>query len=186
MTSILVCLSSLAETCSLASMAQTPAESRGPTTRTKLYSTIALLAIALAGCGGGGGGSAPPSSSSSGASSSGTANVVSMIINSGPAALASQGGTYNTPFISVTLCQPGSTTCATIPYIAVDTGSAGLRVFASVLTSAGLNLPVMNDPNNPANTVAECLPFLDGYAWGPIVTAALTVGGESVSSLSVQ
>jgi|HubBroStandDraft_4_1064222.scaffolds.fasta_scaffold08414_5 hypothetical protein len=109
-----------------------------------------------------------------------------MIINSGPAALASQGGTYNTPFISVTLCQPGSTTCATIPYIAVDTGSAGLRVFASVLTSAGLNLPVMNDPNNPANTVAECLPFLDGYAWGPIVTAALTVGGESVSSLSVQ
>jgi hypothetical protein len=149
--------------------------------RIESLGAIALLAIVLAGCGGGGG-SAPPSGNNNSTVGGSGANVVSMVVNSGPPAA---GGVANIAYVSITLCQPGSTTaCATIDDIQVDTGSSGLRVFASVLQSAGLTLPMMTDASN--NPIAECLAFVQGYVWGPVATANLTIGGESVSGLPLQ
>jgi hypothetical protein len=78
----------------------------------------------------------------------------------------------------VTLCQPGTTTCATISNVLVDTGSYGLRIMASALKTAGLTQTDLADPNNPGNLLAECLPFADGYTWGPLVALDVSIGGE--------
>lgn len=41
----------------------------------------------------------------------------------------------------------------------------------------------MPDPNAEAtNTIQECLQFADGYAWGPVSMAKVSVGGESTST----
>jgi len=85
----------------------------------------------------------------------------------------------------VKLCQPGTSTCATINDVLVDTGSYGLRIFASALHASGLTLAVQPDPNIAGNTLAECTPFADGYTWGPLVTADLSIGGERAAGLSV-
>jgi hypothetical protein len=174
--------------------------------------TVLLGLCALAGCGGGGGGGGSPSGSSSSgsstSSSSGTtsssggssstssssssssgvggssgSNVVSVIVNSGPPAAG--GGTFNIPYTSLTLCQPGTTTCATITNVLVDTGSYGLRIMASALAAAGLTQADLADPNNAGNMLAECLPFADGYTWGPLVALDVSIGGERAPGVTV-
>ena len=88
----------------------------------------------------------------------------------------------NTMFTSVTVCVPGSTTsCQTIDHIQVDTGSYGLRILASVLT---LTLPVETLANG--NSLAECTQFVDGFSWGPVVTADIQIAGETAHSVPVQ
>jgi hypothetical protein len=147
-------------------------------------------------CGGGGtsagvggsssGGVGSSSSSSSGGSSSSsggvtTANVANVIVDQGPS-----NASVNTLFTSVTVCAPGSTAnCQTIDHIQVDTGSYGLRVLAPVLTAAMRSaLPV--ETLTSGNTVAECTQFVDGYSWGPIVTADVQIAGESAKSVPIQ
>src|SRR5271168_5480417 len=103
-----------------------------------------------------------------------TANVVAVIVDSGPS-----NNSVNTLFTSVTVCVPGSTTsCQTIDHIQVDTGSFGLRILAPVLT---LTLPVETLANG--NSLAECTEFVDGFSWGPIVTADLQIAGETAHAL---
>jgi hypothetical protein len=156
--------------------------------------TVLLGLCILTGCGGGGGsgGRSSSASSSSGSSSSGSSssssgatvlNVVAVTVGPGPA--AAMGGTFNIPYASVTLCNPGTGTCATIDNVLVDTGSFGLRIMASALQSAGLTLTTQQDPSSPGNTLAECLPFADGYTWGPLVTADVSMGGERAPGVSV-
>jgi hypothetical protein len=84
------------------------------------------------------------------------------------------------------VCAPGSTTnCQTIDHIQVDTGSYGLRVLAPVLTAAMRSaLPV--ETLTSGKTVAECTQFVDGFAWGPIVTADVQIAGETAHSVPVQ
>jgi Protein of unknown function (DUF3443) len=127
-----------------------------------------------------GGTSSSSSSSSGGASSSssgGTGNVASVIIDQGPS-----NASVNTLFATVTVCVPGSTTsCQTIDHIQVDTGSYGLRILAPVLT---LTLPV--ETLTTGNSLAECTQFVDGYSWGPIVSADIQIAGEIAHSLPVQ
>jgi hypothetical protein len=132
------------------------------------------------------GGSTSSSSSSSGGSTSSssgvtTGNVASVIVDQGPS-----NNSVNTLFTSVTLCAPGSTTnCQTIDHIQVDTGSYGLRVLAPVLTTAMRSaLPV--EMLTGGKTVAECTQFVDGFAWGPIVTADVQIAGETAMSMPVQ
>jgi hypothetical protein len=148
------------------------------------FGWTALLGLCiLAGCGGG---SSSPAASSSGASSSSGAivsNVVTLTVGPGPTAAGS--GTFNIPYVSVKVCNPGTTTCATINNVLVDTGSIGLRVMASALQSAGVTLANTADPSSPGHSIAECLPFADGYTWGPVATADVSLGGELASSLSV-
>jgi hypothetical protein len=69
--------------------------------------------------------------------------------------------------------------------VLVDTGSYGLRIFASALKSSGLALAIQPDPSNSSNSLGECGPFEDGYTWGPLVTADMRIGGEVASGLTV-
>jgi hypothetical protein len=161
--------------------------------RMGLCAVLCLCAIACSGGGGGvaggssgggsssGGTSSSSSSSSGGTSSSssgaGTGNVASVIIDQGPS-----NASVNTLFATVTVCVPGSTTsCQTIDHIQVDTGSYGLRILAPVLT---LTLPV--ETLTGGNSLVECTQFVDGFSWGPIVSADVQIAGETAHSLPVQ
>jgi hypothetical protein len=83
----------------------------------------------------------------------------------------------------VTVCIAGTSTCKTITDVLVDTGSVGLRLFASVVS--GLTLPNQMDTSGNHNVIAECLPFADGYTWGPVATADVIIGGEKASAAPV-
>ncbi|MGB6485218.1 MAG: DUF3443 family protein [Candidatus Acidiferrales bacterium] len=107
-------------------------------------------------------------------------NVATISVNTGPAA---PGYPYvNGGFTSVTVCSPGSTTqCQTINGILVDTGSYGLRVLSSALTTVSLSQQTSN-----GNPIVECAPFASGFAWGPVQTADLTISGEAAKSVPIQ
>ena len=89
----------------------------------------------------------------------------------------------NAAFATATICAPGSTSnCVTIPNLLVDTGSTGLRVFASEVSS--LNLPAVNASNGSA--AYDCISFVDGaYLWGPVQQADVTLGGETASKVPI-
>jgi hypothetical protein len=105
-------------------------------------------------------------------------NIAQLVVDSGPPGVT---GIVNIPYTTVTVCVPGTTNCQTIDHVEVDTGSSGLRLIQGVLT---LSLPQSSDSNG--NPLDECLVFLDGYVWGPVVTANVTVGGESASNVPTQ
>ena len=88
----------------------------------------------------------------------------------------------NVPYVTITVCAPGSTTqCQTIDHVTVDTGSSGLRIVSSILN---ISLPQAIDSSG--NPLDECLGFQDGYVWGPVATADITVAGETASNVPVQ
>ncbi len=108
-------------------------------------------------------------------------NTTEIVIDSGPASGFALGVT-NLPYVTVTVCAPGSTTaCATIDHVFLDTGSIGLRVLRSAV--AGLNLPAATAGGE---TVAECYPFVVGAVWGPIARADLHIAGETAAGIPVQ
>ncbi|HEY5102082.1 MAG TPA: DUF3443 family protein, partial [Steroidobacteraceae bacterium] len=108
-------------------------------------------------------------------------NVTAITVDAGPAAAP---GDINMPFVSVTVCAPGSTTnCQTIDHVELDTGSYGLRILSSALDSS-LALPQENTDTGGA--VLECTQFADGFSWGPVKTADIQITGEAASSVPVQ
>jgi hypothetical protein len=150
----------------------------------------AVLTLLLAACGGGGGGGSSASSSASNASAPSqsvtntspatqvlAANAVAVTVDSGVS------GVPNMPFVSVTVCTPGTTQCQTINHVLVDTGSWGLRLFASQLPSS-VALPQEQDASG--NQLAECMQFFDGYTWGSVRLADVQIGGEKAASLPIQ
>ena len=163
--------------------------------RALLFVSIASAALLLAGCGGGGGGSrssaatigsstttttTPPPSNSGGTPptpSSSAANVATIVVDGG-----TDGNAINEPFVSVTVCQPGTATCQTIDHILVDTGSSGLRVLASAL--GAVQLPGVAALGGGA--LAECPNFASGWSWGTVRRADVKVAGESASSIPIQ
>lgn len=95
-------------------------------------------------------------------------------VNTFPITVERWTGNYaNMPYVTVTLCIPGvqgSTQCATIDHMQLDTGSAGVRVLASALGPAlASRLPAQsgatNDPTGNA-PITECAVFGSGYTWG--------------------
>lgn len=156
--------------------------------------SAALLALLVSACGGGGGGSGGSSSASS-SSSSTTALAGPTVTNTSPspqvlAANAVQvtvdsgvSNVPNMPFVSVTICAPGTSQCQTIDHMLVDTGSWGVRVFASQLP-ASMALPQQKDGSG--HLVAECMQFFDGYTWGSVKLADLQIAGEKATSLPIQ
>jgi hypothetical protein len=115
------------------------------------------------------------SSSSSGGGA--VANSVAMVVNSGPT-----NNSFNEPFVSVTVCVPGTSNCQTIDGILVDTGSVGLRILSSVL-----RVPLPQQTGAAAGApIVECLPFVDGFTWGPVQTADVQIAGERASSIPIQ
>ncbi len=107
-------------------------------------------------------------------------NVIPVVLDAGPVIGSSA---INVPYVSVTVCSPGSTTaCQTIDHVQLDTGSMGLRLLNSSLYS-NLNLPSAN-PGGPA--IGECLPFGIGVTWGSVVLADIHLNGEVASNVPIQ
>jgi hypothetical protein len=143
------------------------------------------LAALLSACGGGSGTSTsviggagavgfPPS-----AASLGDPNVMAISVASGP------GNNVNIPYVSVTVCKPGTSTCKTIDHILLDTGSTGLRIFASVLNATpALALPPQQVGSS--STLTECAQFLNAVAWGSVKLADVRLGGKLAASVPVQ
>ena len=111
---------------------------------------------------------------SGGSSSSGTseANVLPITINPSSAAVCTFA---NEPCTQVTICQPGTSNCQTITDVLVDTGSSGLRIFASALTVA-----------LPSSNSGECMFFGGGTDWGRVQIGDVILGKEPVVSVPIQ
>jgi hypothetical protein len=139
---------------------------------------LTLLCGLLNACGGGGGGTA--STPGSGTPPVSSSNVMAVVVDSGVT-----GNAVNQLFASVKVCQPGDTSrCQTIDHLLVDTGSIGLRVFASAIPSS-VNLPRLTVANGMP--LLDCVQFIDlTYAWGPVASADLVMGDKTVSNVPIQ
>jgi hypothetical protein len=149
--------------------------------KTVLLLLILMLVTACGGGGGGGGGSSsgitPPAAPPAVTGPSGP-NVFAVTVNG---ALCSNNSTINKACVSVTICEPGTSTCQTINDILLDTASYGLRIFNQALT---ISLPQVSIPAGP---LAECVQFGDGSSvWGPVQTASVILGGEPAVQVPVQ
>jgi hypothetical protein len=102
-------------------------------------------------------------------------NVQAITVNAGPT-----NDYVNGIFTSVTVCVPGTSSCQTIDGVLVDTGSTGLRILSSVLS---LTLPPQMANGNP---VAECNQFQDGFTWGTVQVADVTLAGERAPAVPIQ
>jgi hypothetical protein len=109
------------------------------------------------------------------------ANVALVFIDSGPAGASN---IINVPFVSVTVCRPGTTTCQTIDHVMVDTGSYGLRIISPGILDPALALPAVTGANG--NPAGECAQFFSGFLWGSVHRADVNIAGESASSLPLQ
>ena len=152
-----------------------------------------VLCSVLAACGGGGGSAASgaavpaaasgstktpttPASAPAAVGQSTTPNVQPIAVTAAP------GLTRNMLTTSVTICAPGTSNCATIDNIQVDTGSQGLRILASALP-ASLQLAAL--PSG-SGSVGECAVFGGGYTWGAVRSADVRMAGQLAASLPIQ
>jgi len=110
-------------------------------------------------------------------------NTLDVVIDSGPAALASPTG--NVPYATVTICATGTSTCQTIDHILVDTGSTGLRVEYGALNASMLTALQGTYAKTGADPVGECYQYLDGYVFGSIASVGLTAGSETASGVNM-
>jgi hypothetical protein len=107
-------------------------------------------------------------------------NSAAIIVDSGPTGVS---GVINVPYVSVTVCRPGTSTCQTIDHVLVDTGSYGLRLLASTL-SATLALPTVKTASGA--DAGECGKFISGYTWGGVRQADVKMADEVASGISIQ
>lgn len=110
-------------------------------------------------------------------------NTVSGIVDAGPAALTNAA--LNLLYVSVTICAPGTATCQVVDHIQVDTGSFGLRVLSEVLNPT-LAAALAVRTSGATHALLECTQFADGYSWGPIKTADVTIGTKLAAALPIQ
>ena len=166
---------------------------------TQVVATVVLVS-ALAACGGGGDSGSSSSSGSTGSTGGSTGGSAGGSSSSGlppsptqqPIAATAANtvaitvahgvtGVINIPTISVTVCVPGTGTCQKIDNIQVDTGSFGLRIVNSALNSTmQAGLPISTSTSG--GQLAECATFADGYTWGSVRTATVTIGGETTTA----
>ena len=141
--------------------------------RASIASMLMAIVLSLLQVACGGGGDSNPSAPVAGAPT----NLQAIAVGPGPA----QG--TNLLYTSVVLCSPGdAASCRTIEHVLVDTGSVGLRLLASAVP-VSLKLA----PRAIGNAaLVECTQFADGYSWGPLKTADLRLGGETLRSVAVQ
>jgi hypothetical protein len=156
-----------------------------------------LLGLAACGGGSGGGGGAAlpigllPTSTTpavSAAPASGTTPSSSTASSQNSMPLTVSTGTdssrINLPQVSIQLCAPGTSTCQTIDHMLVDTGSTGIRIAADALSSAmKAALPQETVNGAPLNA---CALLLDGYTWGTMRVADVTLGQKSAASQPLQ
>lgn len=120
--------------------------------------------------------------------------TITPVSGSNTAAITVDGKTMiNQPYVTITLCASnaqGSSQCATVDRMILDTGSSGVRVVASALSSAfAAQMPAQtgatDDPGGNA-PIAQCATFGSGFTWGSVKRAAVTIGGETSSVIPVQ
>ncbi len=144
----------------------------------------AATALQLTACGGGGGGGGGGAEAvgvtAGGQAVVAGANVLPMTVDTGVG-----GRAINSPFVTVTVCQPGTSVCQEIDHVLVDTGSTGLRIAASALP-AGLRqaLPAVTAGNGSA--AGQCAQFASGYSWGSVRRADVRLAGETAAGLPIQ
>ncbi|HSF67567.1 MAG TPA: DUF3443 family protein [Nitrospiraceae bacterium] len=127
---------------------------------------VVMVVTSLLGCGSSG------DSSPAGLPSPSGSNVLTITVNPSSAAVCTFA---NSPCTQITICHPGTSTCQTISDILVDTGSSGLRIFASSLT---LTLP--------SSHIGECMYFGGGTDWGSVQTVDVILGKEPAVSVPIQ
>lgn len=132
--------------------------------------------LLLSACGGGGGYSTPPPPPPPPVSGP---NVATLTVEPGPAQ------DVNVPFISITVCAPGTTNCQTIDNIEVDTASWGLRIIASVLNPSLLSALPQQMVAGTTIPVVECAQFANSFSWGPVMAADVTISSEKASNIPV-
>lgn len=130
-----------------------------------------MCLLAVAGCGG---------SNSSKATTTIIDNTATLTAGAGPNGLS--GGIVNGLYVSVTVCGHGTSTCATIDNVQVDTGSVGLRLVPSALGSVTLTPISVN-----GSPLEECIQYGDtSYSWGPMEFADVQIAGERALNIPVQ
>ncbi|WP_343732343.1 DUF3443 domain-containing protein [Duganella sp.] len=107
-------------------------------------------------------------------------NSTAIVVDSGPSGVS---GVINVPYVSVTVCRPGTSTCQTIDHVLLDTGSYGLRLLASQLNST-LALPAVSTPSG--DDAGECGKFISGYTWGAVRQADVRIADEVAAGISIQ
>lgn len=163
-----------------------------------------LLCAVLAACGGGSGASPNANSAAAPASAPVTASAPAAASSPATPPLTTTGTvtpsttpnvmpitvaatptlTRNMLMASVTVCVPGTATCATVDNVQVDTGSQGLRLLASALP-AGFALPAVPAGASGAPAGA-CAAFGSGYTWGAVRSADVKLAGETAAALPIQ
>lgn len=85
------------------------------------------------------------------------------------------------PFTSVTICATGTSNCAIVNDVLVDTGSFGLRIFGSQITGLGIT------PNmDGSSEVGECAFFAASSTWGSVSTVDVKMAGEPTITIPIQ
>ena len=133
------------------------------------YCAVACAFIILtSGCGGGG--------DSGGGSGSAPASVLTVSVGTW-----SVCRNVNELCTQVTICQPSTSSCQTIPDILVDIGSFGLRIFDSVLSPS-----LVQEVDSQNHPIGECARFADGTTfWGPVQRADVVLGGETAMNVPI-
>ena len=154
---------------------------------TALRRVLALFAVLmLAACGGGGSSTTPTTTTTT---PTAIVNTTPVTLDAGPAALRAGPDGYNAfnePYVSVTICAPGSTTnCQTIDHVILDTGSIGLRIIAPAL-DASLAAALPTETGGAGNPVGECYQYVNSYAFGSVRTGDFSIAGEKVASMPFQ
>jgi Protein of unknown function (DUF3443) len=144
--------------------------------RTSSALMIVAICFAASSCGGGGGGGSFSGGGNTNPTNTATITVDNGVLSNG----SSVTNSINTPFVSVTFCLPNSSTCQTVDHIEIDTGSYGLRVLSSAMSLA---LPLQTA--SVGGNLVECVNFVDGYIWGPVVLSDVQIGQKTASSLPV-
>lgn len=157
--------------------------------RLAAWSVAAALAGALAACGGnsteiriiGGGTELPGSGPEVSVDGPQGPNTTELVVDTGPSSGFALG-VANLPYVTVTVCEPGSTTaCVTVDHVFLDTGSIGLRILRSALAPLALPKRLVG-----GRTTVECFPFVVGAVWGPVASADVHIAGESAAAIPVQ
>jgi hypothetical protein len=114
-----------------------------------------------------------------------SANSLPVIVDAGPTGVTSQHIiATNTLYATVTICTPGSTSaCQVIDHVQVDTGSVGLRIIKEAMN--GNAVPASLPDPVSGNPLFECAQFADGYTWGSVATADVTIGGRKINSVPI-
>ena len=159
--------------------------------KTLLASLSLVAALVLGACGGGGGGggaTAPATGTGTGTSGGIVSNTPAPVSATQPNQLSIEvrGNTnpavpvqyVNAAFVSVTVCQKGNASnCQTIPNVILDTGSMGLRIFASAFNPSMRGILAADRQTTAAGKfLNQCMQFGSGNTWGAVSRADVKLG----------